>query len=285
MSLNLLKSEIMDGNERKINDVFSNSLPLVSKEHIFDGLDVNFIEQDILNVKSLKNTKFQILEGTEKRERFRGSNTMQRMSSCCTENMLKPKLNTIDNYKKKYRDFLKDQEFRAAFVQLRRYPRPMRHHSTYQPNSYNSFIMSGVEDREERHSLSPHLVISSVRLPAKEPQLDDNNTAVAGLPLLQLQIDRVKELVGRREKGRVRHRAPKLAERNLTSRRSKVNVTGTELIDSWDRMGTTLFPSSVTPPKSRRSDARPSDTSWDCNKLSPKVKNILSPNTIALNSI
>lgn len=290
VSLNLLKSEIMDGNERKISDIFSNSLPLVSKDHIFDGLNTNFIQQDILNTKKVKTTAFKICETSAKkdRDRFKTSNARtQRFDSIsCNENLLNSKLSQSldkESYKKKFRDYEKDQQFRAALVQLRRYPAPMKPHSICQPHSYNSFITSGVQDIENQDSGLPNsnLVISSVKLSPNEAAVERDFKPVAGLPLLQIQIDRVKELVGRREKTSVRHETAKNAERKLTSRRSRVSVTGSELIERWDREGTSLFPSPVVTPKSRRSDySRPLTTPWDGSRISPRVKNILSPSNL-----
>ncbi|XP_063677059.1 uncharacterized protein LOC134813299 [Bolinopsis microptera] len=243
ISGNQLHNDILDGNEEKLKNVYSQSLPTIHKAHIFDGIDVSFIERDILK-KSARCRKSPFSDSSG---RTRGQNRASRSLAASPFGLGDriPKTEEID-MQKKFREFEKDQHFQVSLTQLKRHPPPLKLRSRENPTSYNDFLTLETEPaRPQVRSPLPEITVSSVKMTS---ELDQTETYL-DLSKVREHVDRIKELLGRKdlEKGRTSEkRGPLSARRGLVSggRRSvvsrRVNTVGPEVLGSWDRAGSAL---------------------------------------------
>ena len=242
ISGNQLHNDILDGNAAKLKNAYSQSLPTIRKAHIFDGMDVSFIERDILK----KSARCRKSPFSDSNGRTRGQNRASRSLAASPFGDRIPKTEEID-MQKKFREFEKDQHYQVSLTQLKRHPPPLKLRSRENPTSYNDFLTLETEPAgPQARSPLPEITVSSVKMAS---ELDQRETYL-DLSKVREHVDRIKELLGRKdlEKGRTSEkRGPVSARRGLVSgagRRSvvsrRVNTVGPEMLGSWDRAGSAL---------------------------------------------
>lgn len=225
LSGTLLKNDIMDGNEAKMRGVFAKSLPICCKEHVYDGIDVTFIERDILS---------------RDRQRYTPSGQSDQLETAETTPPTPTMTGT--NYthvshptdQSRYRSFLREREDAIAMTQLRRHPPPMKARSPFQPTSYNAFISleSSPGSRSGPATPLPEISKSSV---ARCEEWKPRELARADLARVQEHIARVNELLGRGAKG-----AGKDGPRARSQIGSRRTALAPEVLGSWSRAGSAL---------------------------------------------
>ena len=228
-----LHNDILDGNAEKLKNICCKSnLPTIYKNHIFDGIDVSFIERDILK----KSPNF------HKSTRFLDSNAITRGRSRLPRSLASspfgnrmPRAEEIE-LQKKFRNFEKDQHYQVSLTQLRRHPPPLKLRSRETPTSYNEFLtLESVPHRPNTQPPLPDITTSSVRMPADLDRLK----SFPDFRKVQEHVARVRELLGRKEPGLETLRRRTAGERRgLLTRR--IRTVGPEVLGSWDRAGSAL---------------------------------------------
>ena len=243
ISGSLLHNDTLDGNAEKMKHLGSKSLPTFNKNHIFDGLDVSFIERDILNrsARCLKSTRF-----VDSNAVSRGNHHVARSLAASPFGDRIPKTNEMD-MQKKFREFEKDQHFQVSLTQLRRHPPPLKLRSLETPTSYNEFLtLESEPPKPKPRTPLPEITISSIKMSADLEHLEN----FPDLNIVREHVERVRELLGRKEPEQgletLRRRTSERRglsrtggdRRGLLSRR--VRTVGPEVLGSWDRAGSAL---------------------------------------------
>ena len=241
ISGSLLHNDILDGNSEKLKNSYSKSLPTNNKGHIFDGLDVSFIERDILKgSRRMKSARF--MESSAGKADMNASRSL----AVSPFGARIPRTDEI-SMQKKYRDYEKKQKYEVSLTQLTRHPPPIKLRCREIPTSYNEFLT--MEGRVQHAALRPPLpeiTLSSIRLPS---QLESRETC-PDLQKVQEHVERVKELLGKKARssqsrgGAHAHMTiacslPTQSDRRkLVSRR--IRTVGPEVLGSWNRAGSSL---------------------------------------------
>jgi hypothetical protein len=134
---------------------------------------------------------------------------------------------------KKFRNFEKDQHFQVSLTQLRRHPPPLKLRSQETPTSYNEFLsLESEPHRPPPRAPLPEITLSSVKLPVERLE------KIPDLQKVREHVERVKELLGRKDRGVEVLRREPIERRGLLSRR--VQTVGPEVLGSWNRAGSAL---------------------------------------------